>query len=91
MKKILFFLFLMFLFSCEKEEQEQCWGCSTFIKKNYNEYTLGGQFIQSYTQWDMTETDIYCSIDGWTQNKIEREIEMNTDNKKIKCVSMPCQ
>ena len=92
MKKMLFTLLLIFLFmGCEKEEIEQCWVCTTTESTWFYEYTLSGEYTGKFEVWQVTDSKKYTSKDGWTQNKIEREVEMNIDNKKIKCRKTPCE
>ena len=91
MKKIVFITIISFIssFACEKEETPQCWSCYTRESSWTYEYD-GETFMGKEKVWRITERKTYNSKDGWTQNRIEREVEMNTDGKKIKCEKTPC-
>ena len=92
MKKLIIIVLLLsaFLIGCEKEEKQLCWLCQTIESAWAYEYTLSGTYIGKYIIWQVTGSKMYYSKDGWTQNRIEREVEMNTDDKKIRCIDVPC-
>ena len=91
MKKLITCLLVLlsfFFFKCEKEENdiEQYWHCYTFEKIWQTEIDLfTGKIISRKEIWFPVDTTMYYESDGYSQEIIERRIEMISEKKKIVC------
>ena len=77
MKKLMIIMtiFLITLLSgCEKYDENTCWRCERYIYTTVNDYPpIWG--------WERQSDRIYCSDDGYTLKKLEK----NTSVVRVKC------